>query len=231
MTRLATTLLAIAAPLVLTLTLVAQPATNQGLAGKLVSARQKNLQLMMTYNWNSRTEVQQNGHMEDQRIDLVSLMPDGMPRRELLNDQHTRIPIGFLRHAIKEGQLKGDEQLVKDVSRLLDQYTLPTTGAVSSFIANSNVQTTTSPDGASVLQVQGTGIVLPGDSLTVNFNASTLLPDNAQISTNYNGDPVTVQVTYRTLGSGLNHVQFATAQIPSKGITVNLHNYDYVQNN
>lgn len=51
-----------------------------------------------------------------------------------------------------------------------------------------------------------------------------------QISTARNDDPVTVHATDRTLPGGLNHVQFATVQVPSQGVTVNIHNDDDVPN-
>jgi hypothetical protein len=52
-----------------------------------------------------------------------------------------------------------------------------------------------------------------------------------QVSAPFEDGQVSVTATFQTLKSGLNHMQFATAEIPSKGVTVMIHNFDYVPNN
>lgn len=214
----------------LPLTLLAQ-VPNEGLANGIIAARKKNAAALAGYNWNCRTEIDKDGKMQDIRIDLVNLGPDGTPQHALLNDQQGQLPGGFLRKRIAEGERKKAEKYVKELSSLVDQYTLPSAGAVINFIAGAKIQPITTAGGQSMLSLSGSGVVAPGDSFALTVNGGSLQPVSVQITTQYEGDSVSISATYRTMQSGLNHLQYATVTIPNKNISVNIHNYDYVPNN
>ncbi|MFO0826778.1 MAG: hypothetical protein U0572_01405 [Phycisphaerales bacterium] len=211
--------------------IVAAQVPNEGLANAVIAARQKNAGLLQQYNWNCRTEVLENNQMKDLRIDLVSMGPNGMPQRTLLNDQQAQLPGGFLRHAIAESQQQQLEELVKGLSGLVDQYTLPGPGKVASFLIQSQVQPITTPQGATALQVNGSNVVVPGDTFSMMLNGTTLLPTSIQISTTFKDDQVTLSGTFNTMANGLNRLQYATVQMPSKHLVINIHNYDFVPAN
>ena len=204
---------------------------NEGLANGIIAARKKNATQLAGYNWNCRTEIDKDGKMQDIRIDLVNLGPGGTPQHQLLNDQPGHLPGGFLRKRIAEGERKNAEKYVKELSKLVDQYTLSSAGAVINFISGASIQPITTPDGQSMLSLNGGGVVSPGDSLAMTVNGGNLLPVSVQISTTFEGDPVTIAASFKTMASGLNHLQYATVTIPAKNISVNIHNYDYVSNN
>ncbi|MBX3358869.1 MAG: hypothetical protein KF745_10615 [Phycisphaeraceae bacterium] len=229
MNRMNTLWIALAAALMLPLTALAQ-VRNEGLANGIVAARQKNATMLAQYNWNCRTEVLKGEAMQDLRIDLVNLGPDGQPQRTLLNDQQGRLPGGFFRKAIAEGQRKKLEKFAEGLGKLVDQYTLPAGGKVVEFLSQAQVQPITSPDGRSLLQVNGSGVVVPGDTFSMTLDGASLLPTSVQISTTFEGDQVTISATFKTMNSGLHHLQYATVEVPSKSLTVNIHNYDYVPN-
>ena len=86
----------------LPLTLLAQQGQNNNLAGAIINARQKNAAMLQNYNWNSRTELDKDGNMQDIRIELVTLGPGGQPQRQMLNDQPGQLPGGFFRKRIAE---------------------------------------------------------------------------------------------------------------------------------
>lgn len=207
---------------------VAPQAQSESLANAILAARRKNAAMLQQYNWNSRAEVLQNGKLEDLRIDLVTVGPDGQPSRTLLNDQPGQLPGGFLRRAIAQGQQQQAEKTAKEIGALVDQYTLPSAGKVIAFIVQAQVQPITSPQGTSQLQVTGSNVVAPGDTVTMLFDGSTLQPVSISINTTSNGDAVSVSGTFATMASGLNRLQYATASVPSKQLTVLIHNYDFV---
>lgn len=207
------------------------PAQSENLANAIIAARRKNAALLQTYNWNCRTEILMNGKMEDLRIDLVSVAPDGQLVRTLLNDQPGQLPGGFLRKAIAQGQQQQAEKAAQGIGALLDQYTLPSAGKMISFIVQAQVQPITSPTGTSMLQVTGTGVVVPGDSVTLVFDGTSLQPSSFQISTTFNGDPMTATGNFDTMTTGLNRLQYASVQVPAKQLSVLVHNYDYVLKN
>jgi hypothetical protein len=215
--------------LLLSLTAIGQ-VQNEGLANGIIAARQKNATLLAQYTWNSRLDIQENGTVQDIRVSLVTMGPGGQPQRTLLTDQQGALPGGPFRKAIEENKRKQLEQYAADVAKLVDQYTLPSAGAVINFLAGAQVQPVTTPDNKSALQVKGNNVISPGDAFSMFVDGRTLQPTSLSISTTYNGDAVTVSATFITMKSGLNHVQFATISVPSKGLVVMVHNYDYVSN-
>lgn len=202
---------------------------NEQLANAIAAARARNAGLLAQYNWNSRTEILDNGKLVDLRIDLVNLLPSGQLSRQLLNDEPGRLPRGFLRHAIAQSQQQQAEEAAQALGRLVDQYTLPAADKIVAFIIQAQVQPITGPAGQSLLQVSGTNVVVPGDSLTMTFDGTTLLPTGAEISTTLNSQAATISASFDRMRSGLNRLQFATGSIPGKQLTVNIHNYDFVQ--
>lgn len=204
---------------------------NEGLANGIVAARQKNAALLRQYAWNCRTDIEKDEKMQDIRIDLVSFGPDGQLQRSLQNDQPGQLPGGFFRKRIAEDKRKELEAYVKGLAHLVEEYTLPGGGKVVAFLAQSQVQPITTPEGKTVLQVTGSSVVQDGDTFTMTVDGTTLLPISTQITTTFKEDQVTVSGTFKMNSARLNHLQYATVTVPSKNLTVNIHNYDYVLNN
>jgi hypothetical protein len=50
------------------------------------------------------------------------------------------------------------------------------------------------------------------------------------VSTAYKGDQATLSSTFNTLKSGLNYPQFTEISVPAKNLSLQVHNFDYVQN-
>jgi hypothetical protein len=167
-----------------------QLARNAALAVKITEARKANASLMRQYTWDSRTEVVEEGQIKDTRIEQVSYSPDGKQLRILLNDQSSRLPIGFLRRAIMEEKRKEMDQYLTALRSLLDQYTLPSTGKVLDFM---NQAVTTGPDAGGLILMSGSSVIVPGDSMSVWTDARTRKTRKIQVNTFYQGD--TVQLT------------------------------------
>jgi hypothetical protein len=217
------------AALLLSLTVAAQ-VQNENLANGILAARKKEAALLQQYNWNCRTEILRDSKVQDLRIDLVTCGSDGQPQRTLLNDQPGKLPNGFLRKAVAANKRKEIEKYVSDLSKLVDQYTLPSAGKVIDFLAQAQVQPLTTPDGKTLLQVSGNNVVVAGDTFTMMVDGRTLQPTAIQITTLYNGAQATVSATFKAMKTGPNHLQYATVEVPDKKVTVMIHNYDYAPN-
>jgi hypothetical protein len=201
---------------------------NEGLANRIFAAQKANATLLKQYSWNSRTEVMDGIKVEDIRIESVSCGPDGHLQRTMINDQSSPLPRGFLRKRIAEDERKKVEKYFKALTSLLDQYTLPSAGKVLDFVSQAQIQ---APDSNGLLQLTGSSVVTPGDSLILSVDAVTRQNRKMQITTIFEQDMVQVTVTFKTLSSGLTHVQFAQLDVAAKGLSVQVHNYDYNQNN
>ncbi|MGH7177342.1 MAG: hypothetical protein ACREJC_08185, partial [Tepidisphaeraceae bacterium] len=151
-------------------------------------------------------------------------------QRTVLNDQGAHMPMGFFRHAIAENKKKQMEKYLKGLHSLLDQYTLSSAGAIINFISQAIFQTGQSPEGTPILTATGNNVVNPGDTLSMTVNPTNFQTRRMELTTSYEGDPVTVTATFRTIASGLTQLQYATVEVPNKGIVLQVQNYDYFQN-
>jgi type II secretory pathway pseudopilin PulG len=203
---------------------------NEGLANQIIAARQKNAALMLQYNWNSRTEFVDNGTVDDLRIDAVMYGPDGNLQRSILNDQKSSLPQGFFRRAIAENKRKQVEKYLKGLHDLLDQYTLSSAGMMINFVSQAAVQTGQAPDGTPTLTLTGGSVVNPGDTVTLTVNPTNFQTLRMDITTTYDGHQVTMSASFKTIKSGLTHLQFATVTVPDNNYTLQVQDYDYVPN-
>lgn len=200
---------------------------NEGFANAIIAARQNNANLMKQYSWNCRTEVSESGVPKDTRVDSVTWGPDGQPQHTLLNDQANPLPQGFLRRRIAEKERQQSEDYLKGLRAFLHQYTLPSAGQIINLISTSPIL----PGPAGTLQVSGSGVVVPGDTVSITLSATTRLLNRMTIMSFYQGDEVTVTATFKSLANGLNYAAYTQINVPSKNMTVLIQNYDFINQN
>jgi hypothetical protein len=198
------------------------------MAMRVTAARKANAALMAKYSWTSRTEVIDQGQVKDLRLDAVNYGPGGQLQRTVMNDQSAPLPLGFLRRRIAEHERQKVEEYLSGLRDLLEQYTLPTAGKVQDFM---NRATATGPDASGLFEMTGQSVVYPGDTFSIWVNPRTRHPQKIQVSTTFQGDPVTLTATFKTLPSGLNHVAYAEVTVPAKQLSVQVQNFDYNRNN
>ena len=198
------------------------------MAARVAEARKANAALMQQYSWTSRTEVIDQGQVKDIRIDTVNYGPSGQLQRSIMNDQSAPLPFGFLRRRIAEVERQRVEEYLGGLRDLPEQYTLPTAGKVQDFM---NRATGTGPDGSGLFEMTGQNVVYSGDTFSIWVNPRTRHAQKVQVATTFQGDPVTLTATFKTLPSGLNHVAYAEVTVPAKRLSVQVQNFDYNRNN
>ena len=202
------------------------PVTN--VTVRITEARTANAALMRQYSWTSRTEVIDQGQVKDLRIDTVNYGPDGQLQRSTMNDQSAPLPMGFLIRRIAEIERQKVEQYLGGLRGLLEQYTLPTAGNVQDFM---NRAKATGPDANGLFEMTGQNVVSPGDTFTLFVDPATRHPRKVQVSTTFQGDPVSLTATFKTLPTGLNHVAYAEVTVPAKQLSIQVQNFDYNRSN
>ena len=200
---------------------------NEGFANAIIAARQNNANLMKQYSWNCRTEISENGTTKNTRVDSVTWGPDGQPQHTLLNDQANPLPQGFLRRRIAEQERRQSDSYLKGLRTFLHQYTLPSAGQIINLISTNPIL----PGAAGTLQISGSSVVVPGDTVSLTVSATTRLINRMTIMSFYQGDEVTVTATFKSLANGLNYAAYTQINIPSKGLTVLIQNYDFLNQN
>ncbi|PYN92209.1 MAG: hypothetical protein DMD89_28475 [Candidatus Rokuibacteriota bacterium] len=198
------------------------------MAVRVTEARKANATLMRQYSWTSRTEVIDQGQVKDTRIDAVNYGPDGRLQRSIMNDQSAPLPFGFLRRRIVEYERTKVEEYLTGLRGLLEQYSLPTAGKVQDFM---NKATASGPDANGLFEMTGRNVVFPDDTFSLWVDPRTRHAQKIQVSTTFEGDPVNLTATFKTLPTGLNHVAYAEVTVPAKQISVQVQNFDYNRNN
>ena len=202
---------------------------NEAQANAIIAARQKNAQLMQQFSWNSRIEVLDSGTVKDTRIEQCVYGPNNQVQRTLLNDSSAPLPHGFLRKKVAEKEREEIAKYLKQVVALLDKYTLPSAGAVINFLSTATIPRP-GPNGE--VQISGGSVVTPGDTLSLWLYAPTSAARKITVvTTDSDGNQINFTGTFKTLTSGLNYLQYATLDIPAKNLSIQVHNYDYINQN
>lgn len=200
---------------------------NEGFANAIIAARQSNSGLMKQYSWNCRTEVSENGSPKDTRIDAVTWGPDGQPQHTTLSNQGNPPPRGFFRRRVEDRMQEQGENYLKGLRTFLHQYTLPSAGQIINLISTNPIL----PGPNGTLQISGSSVVVPGDTVSLTVSATTRLTQRMTIMSFYQGDEVTVTVTFKSLANGLNYPAYTQVNVPDKNLTLLIQNYDYINQN
>jgi hypothetical protein len=194
-------------------------------AFRISEARQANAALMRQFAWESRTEILSKGEVKDVRVDAMGYGPDGQLQRNNISDDKAPVRGLIFRQLAADRAAREIKDYLEGLRGILEQYTLPNPGAVQDFLDRS---VATGPDSQGLFQLTGRNVVQPGDTFAMWINPQTRQPVRVQVSTTFNGDPVTLNASYRTLAPfGLNYVEFANVYAPAKQLEVQVHNYNY----
>jgi hypothetical protein len=119
------------------------------------------------------------------------------------------------------------EKYMIGLANFLDQYTLATAGKVVDFVSKAQIPP---PDANALLKLTGSSVVVPGDSISLWVQGTTLYTTRMEVSTFFDGDIVVITSTFNALLNGLNYVAYTEATIRPKQLALQVHNYDYNPN-
>ena len=199
---------------------------SEGLGLKIAQVQKNNAALMHQYTWNSRTELIEQNNLRDIRIEKLSYGVDGRIVRTPMNDFGAPLPLGFLRRVTAEADRKKAEKYMIGLEKFLDQYTLPMAGKVLDFVSKAQIPPS---DTSGRLKLTGSSVVVPGDSISVWADATTLNTTTMEVSTFFEGDIVVITSTFNTLPNGPTYVAYTEATITLKQVRLQVHNYDYIR--
>jgi hypothetical protein len=197
---------------------------REGLAMKIAQTQKSNAALTRQYTWNSRTELIDKGVLKDTRIEVVMYGSDGQVIRTPLNDFGAPLPTGFLRRDIAENEMHKVEDYMTGLRGFLDQYTLPTAGKVLDFVSQAKIPP---PDASGLLFLNGSNVVVPGDTFSLWVAAATLQTSKIEVTTFFLGDVVVVSSTSKTIPNGPTYMAYTDVTIAVKQLRLQIHNYDY----
>lgn len=208
-----------------------QDAANQGLragvAERVTKARQTNALAMQQYTWDQRTELLEDGTVKDTKVEMVNWV-NGQYQKSVVSNEGPSLPRFGLRRRIAEEKQKEVQEQLSAIKSLLLQYTMDSSPQLLAFINKAQVS---GPDASGLLALSGGSVVQPGDSVTLWVSVASHKAVKTFVATAFQGDSITLNATFNSLAAGLNYMNYADIQIPTKQMEVQVSNFNYNRNN
>jgi hypothetical protein len=182
----------------------------------MLLAMAANTKRLVQYQWKQRITVTRKGKPAQPVIDQVSFDPEGGMRRTTLSAPEKM-------SGIRGRVAAGVQENVKSIMELVGRYNKPQ----QMIAAIKKAQITESGD--NTIRVQAKDLVQPGDAMTMLVNATTHLAKHVQISTDFEGAPMSVAQDYGPIPGGPNVMKSIKVSVPQKQLLVDVASYDFTQ--
>ncbi len=197
-------------------TLIAEPpATSR----ELLLAMGMNAKRMTQYEWKQRVTVIHRGKPSDPMVDQIRFDSSGQMQRTVISAPEQK-EMGGIRGRVAANV----KQNVKDIMQLAAQYNKPQ--QMMEAIKKAQI---TPAAGGSELQLLSSGLINPGDSMTMLVDSTTHLAKHVDIRTNYDGAPMTIAQEYGPIPQGPNVMNSMRVSVPQKDLAVNVDSYDFTR--
>lgn len=205
---------------------VAQPRIERDpaqLATEISARRAEAERALREYSWRERTEFQKGKEPQHWAIVEVTHDADGEP-------QHAPVPAPPPRKPGKKPKKakppSAKERKRQDAFRaLLDEYSLPTEGALAEFLGRATIG---SGDIPGTTRIRSRDVVRPGDELTLWVDTATKRLRRTKALTTLDKHRASVEVVYQRLESGLVYKARETVEDLKSHETMTVERFDLV---
>jgi hypothetical protein len=195
------------------------------LVNQIMTARKASNELLPKYSWTSRTEILKSKEILNIMIEKNQYDEQGKLVQKVLNEQGAKMPTAFLIKEIAETEKENMEKFLYGLRDFLKKYSLQDPEQVKKFISAATWQVI---DSTHEFVFTGRNVEEEGDEMiwcVEDINHST---SKIEVKTSFQGDAVHFTGTFTRLKEGLNYMAYAEAHVPSKNITLQIQNYDYI---
>jgi len=196
------------------------------LTAQILTARKTSNDLLRNYCWNSRTEVVKSKEILNIMIENNKYDQDGQLVQKILNEEGAKMPKSFIIRKIAENEKENMEKFLFGLRDFLKKYTLQETEQVRRFIEAASWKVI---DSTHEFEFTGRNVEEEGDKLTWWVEDKNYSTARIEVFTKFQREVVFFTGTFVRLKDGLNYLAYAEAIIPSKNITLQLHNFDYIR--
>jgi len=196
------------------------------LVNRIIGERKSSNDLLLKYCWTSRTEILKSKEVLNIMIEKNQYGPDGKVIKKVLNEQGAKMPKAFIIHKIAEEEKENIEKFLFGLRDFLKKYSLQESAQVKRFIAAATWQVV---DSTHEFIFNGRNVEEEGDQMTWMVEDVHYSTSRIEVTTKFQGDVVHFTGAFVRLKDGLNYMAYAEAIIPSRNITLQLQNYDYMQ--
>ena len=196
------------------------------LLNQILKERETSFNVRLKYSWTSRTEILKSKEILNMMIEKNIYNFQGQLVQKVLNEQSAKMPKAFLIREIAESEKENIEKFLFGLRDFLKKYSLQETAQVKRFIATATWQVV---DSTHEFIFKGRNVEEDGDLMTWIVEDVHYSTVRIEVTTKFQNDIVHFTGAFVRLKDGLNYIAYAEAIIPSKNITLQLQNYDYIQ--
>lgn len=195
------------------------------LVDQILMARKISNDLLPKYSWTSRTEILKSREILNIVIEKNHYDQQGQLVQKVLNEQGAKMPTAFLIKEIAETEKENMEKFLYGLRDFLRKYSLQESDQVKKFIAGASWQVT---DSTHEFVFTGKNIEEEGDMMTWMVDDRNYSTSKIEVHTTFERELIHFTATFQRIRDGLNYMAYAEAHIPSKSITLQIQNYDYM---
>jgi hypothetical protein len=202
----------------------AQEAPDKGtLATQIAEGRKQNQMMLRDYTWNTRTEVKIDGEVKSVKVDLVRYTTDGELQKTKISDSADgqKKPRG-VKGKVASKKIKGMQEWAKDLTQLLQRYSLPTAGSLLDFMDKATVE-----HNGQLATVVATGVVQQDDKMTILLDSGSRQLKMIQVSTSLDGDSVEVEILNESLEDGPSYTARQVVKVPAQKVELTVENFNF----
>ena len=195
------------------------------LVNQIIMARKASNDLLPKYSWTSRTEIVKSREILNIMIEKNQYDQQGQLVQKIINQQGAKMPTAFLIKEIAESEKENMEKFLFGLRDFLKKYSLQEPDQVKRFISSATWQVV---DSTHEFVFTGRNVEEEGDQMTWSVEDELYNTARIDVLTTFEGDAIRFTATFLRLRDGLNYMAYAEAHIPSKNITLQIQNYDYM---
>jgi hypothetical protein len=199
---------------------------------EFTEAQRANQVALRQYSWTSRTELKIGGESKHVRLEQVRFDFDGRLQKTAIgvptSSEPARTgppgPAGALKKRVVAKKKEEFGDMLAALAALAESYAHVQPDRLKAFTARAVVAKGVEPGS---VRIQGGDLVAPADQVTVWIDSVSLGMRRVEITTFYNGAPVTIVADYRTLGNGLTYQARSVLRYPKERVEVLVEAFDY----
>lgn len=203
------------------------PADAAKLAVQISEKREADRKRLLDYSWKTRTEISIKGETKVVKVELVRFDVDGRMQKTTLNEEKSgQGAERGVRGRIQKRKAEEKKEWFGELNRLLEQYSLPTTGKVLDYLDKATFGPGERPG---TIRIQGTNVVQQGDELTMWIDTESKETKFTKVRTQLDGDAVVLETNHDTLDSGLRYQARSVITVPAESVRMTVENFDYTK--
>jgi hypothetical protein len=195
-------------------------------AVQISKAQKANAMAIRNYIWTQRTEIVVEGKANPAQLHLIRFDVEGEIQRTPMNAPPEEKKKRGVRGRVQKKAEKKAKEAAQAVSELVKKYTFPSTGTLVDFFQKATFAPGTEAMKGTV-HVQGSGFLMPGDSVSFWFDQDTGEARRFTFHTSLDGNSVDGAVDYRALPDGPTYPARTVVDIPEEEVRATIENFDF----